>query len=142
MLKQTGIEQDSLTESIESGGQQLAIIVYADKCPRQTEFLTPEDLPQQVGFIVYPQGASIPRHVHRSVERRIAGTPEVLVVRRGRLQADFFTDEKDYVTSRILNVHDVLILTGGGHGFTCMEDTVLLEVKQGPYIGPEEKERF
>ena len=31
---------------------------------------------------------------------------------------------------------------GGGHGFRMIEDTVLFEIKQGPYGGPAEKERF
>jgi hypothetical protein len=30
----------------------------------------------------------------------------------------------------------------GGHGFRMLEDTVLLEVKQGPYGGQAEKSRF
>ena len=33
-------------------------------------------------------------------------------------------------------------MTGGGHGFCMLEDTVLLEIKQGPYTGLEEKEHF
>jgi hypothetical protein len=35
-----------------------------------------------------------------------------------------------------------MIMVGGGHGFRMTEDTVLLEVKQGPYPGVQEKERF
>jgi len=31
-------------------------------------------------------------------------------------------------------------LVGGGHGFRMQEDTVLLEIKQGPYLGLGEKE--
>ncbi len=141
-MKQAGLAEDSLTESIEAGSCLLAQIVYADKRPEQTVFVTPGTLSQQVGFIVYPADSSIPRHLHNTVQRTIVGTPEVLIVRRGRVQADFYTDRKEYVTSRILNRHDVLILISGGHGFTCFEDTILLEVKQGPYIGPQEKERF
>jgi hypothetical protein len=33
-------------------------------------------------------------------------------------------------------------MVGGGHGFHMLEDTVLLEVKQGPYTGIDEKEHF
>ena len=36
----------------------------------------------------------------------------------------------------------MLIAVAGGHGFRVFEDTVLLEVKQGPYPGEAEKERF
>ena len=34
---------------------------------------------------------------------------------------------------------DVLMLISGGHGFRMIENTVFLEVKRGPYIGPEGK---
>jgi hypothetical protein len=67
---------------------------------------------------------------------------EVLVVREGRLEVDFYTDQKQYLETRTLERGDLLILVGGGHGFRCLEDTILVEIKQGPYIGPDEKERF
>jgi hypothetical protein len=37
---------------------------------------------------------------------------------------------------------DVITLIGGGHGFRMKEDTVLLEIKQGPYGGEQDKARF
>jgi hypothetical protein len=37
---------------------------------------------------------------------------------------------------------DVMVLVAGGHEFRMREDTVLLEIKQGPYPGVAEKERF
>jgi hypothetical protein len=33
-------------------------------------------------------------------------------------------------------------MVGGGHGFRIKEDTVLLEIKQGPYLGVDDKELF
>jgi len=33
-------------------------------------------------------------------------------------------------------------MVGGGHGFQIKEDTVLLEIKQGPYLGADDKELF
>jgi hypothetical protein len=35
-----------------------------------------------------------------------------------------------------------MLMVAGGHGFRMLEDTVILEVKQGPYTGEDEKERF
>ena len=37
---------------------------------------------------------------------------------------------------------DFVLLLGGGHGIKFREDTILLEVKQGPYKGESEKTRF
>jgi hypothetical protein len=36
----------------------------------------------------------------------------------------------------------VVILVGGGHGFRLLEDTVMLEIKQGPYLGADDKDLF
>lgn len=135
-------QTDSLTESIECDGHLIATIVRAEKMPEKTEFVTGDDVKQQVGFVVYPEGGQIPRHVHIPMERRIVGTSEVLMVRKGCLEANFYSDSKEYICSRILGQGDVLLLVSGGHGFTCLKDTVLLEVKQGPYLGLQEKERF
>ncbi len=41
-----------------------------------------------------------------------------------------------------MSTGDILVLVSGGHGFRMLEDTVLMEVKQGPYTGLKEKERF
>ena len=46
------------------------------------------------------------------------------------------------VASRELHTGDVMLMVGGGHGFRIIEDTVFLEIKQGPYQDQEEKERF
>jgi uncharacterized protein with PhoU and TrkA domain len=129
-------------EHIACNGTPLAYIIRADIDPHETTFVTPGDFKQQVGFIVYPAGAEIPRHVHRPVERRLNETSEVLIVRRGHCEVDIYNNARDLVAVRKLSAGDVLILVAGGHGFRMLEDTVLLEVKQGPYTGLEERERF
>ena len=105
-------------------------------------FLTPPDFKQQVGFIVYPRGGEVSRHVHRQLERRLTGTSEVLILRSGRCEIDVYNDARELIATRELREGDVMLMVGGGHGFRMLEDTVLLEVKQGPYTGHDEKERF
>jgi hypothetical protein len=96
----------------------------------------------QLGFIVYPEGGEVARHLHRALERSLVGTSEVLIVRKGRCEVDFYDDSRALVATRELRVGDVMLMLGGGHGFRMLEDTVLCEVKQGPYTGIEEKECF
>jgi uncharacterized protein with PhoU and TrkA domain len=139
------ITSSSKTEHVEqitAGGKTLAYIIRAEIEPKETTFITPCDLKQQLGFIVYPAGAEIQRHLHRPLERHIVGTSEVIIVRRGRCVIDIYDDERNWVTSRELRPDDVMLMVGGGHGFRMLEDTVLFEVKQGPYTGLDEKERF
>ncbi len=129
-------------EVVESRGQVLCYIVRAEFQPDETTFLTPTEENLQVGYIVYSSGNDIPRHVHNPVRHWVEATSEVLMVRKGRLTVDLYSDERLKVASRELNTGDVIILVGGGHGFKTSEDTVLLEVKQGPYRGVDEKVRF
>lgn len=129
-------------ERIEHEGRALAYIIRGELLPERTVFLTPDDFKQQVGFIVYPAGGQIARHVHRPLERHIVGTSEVLVVRKGRCEIDVYSDARELVATRELRRGDVMLMVGGGHGFRMLEDTVFLEIKQGPYTGLDEKERF
>src|ERR671925_482755 len=127
-------------EEISSKGKALAYIIRADVQPEKTTFLTPPEFKQQVGFVVYPKGGQIAPHVHRPLERHLVGTSEVLVVRQGHCEIDIYNDKRELVATRELRCGDIMLMVGGGHGFRMLEDTVFLEVKQGPYIGLDEKE--
>ena len=120
----------------------LAYIIHGCFIPQSTVFLTPPEFKQQVGFVVYPAGGEIQRHDHRPLERNIIGTSEVLVVKCGRCEIDIYNDERQIVATRELGPGDIMLMVAGGHGFRMLEDTVLLEIKQGPYTGVDEKERF
>ena len=44
--------------------------------------------------------------------------------------------------SEILNEGDFIILINGGHGFKMLEETEIIEVKQGPYSLARDKIKF
>ena len=128
-------------EVIENDGAELCYIIRAELAPNATTFITPPDYKQQVGFIAYPAGGEVQRNLHLPLERHIVGTSEVLLVRKGRCTLDVYDDAKDLVASREVSAGDLVLMVGGGHGFRMLEDTLFLEVKQGPYLECE-KERF
>lgn len=123
-------------------GEPLCYIIRAGLNPEKTTFLTPPEFNMQVGFVVYPRGSEIARHIHRPLERHTIGTAEVLIVKKGRCLLDIYSPGGELVATRELRVGDIMLMVSGGHGFRLLEDTVFLEVKQGPYAGLEEKERF
>jgi len=129
-------------ELITANGQALCYVIRESTQPKQTTFITPPDSKQQVGFIVYPKGGVIARHIHRPLERHIIGMAEVLVVRSGHCQIEVYDEQENLVAVRDLYHNDVVLMVGGGHGFQIKEDTVLLEIKQGPYLGAEDKKLF
>jgi cupin fold WbuC family metalloprotein len=125
-----------------AAGEQLAYIVSADWAPTRTTFLTPETLPLQMGMIVYNKDEAITPHVHLPITRSVEGTSECIVVRKGRCLIDIFDSNKNFVSTHELKTGTIILLLGGGHGFRMLEDTVLFEVKQGPYAGDLDKARF
>jgi hypothetical protein len=133
---------DHIEKIFSSQNEVLCILIKKSCMPEQTTFITPPDYKQQVGFVVYPSGGEIKRHMHLPLKRQLVGTSEVLIVRKGRCLIDIYDGECKLEATRELTEGDIMLMVGGGHGFRMTENTVFLEVKQGPYTGIEEKERF
>ena len=106
------------------------------------KFFTPDEYSQQLAYMNRPKGYVIQPHIHNSVPRQVQFTKEVLFIKSGRVRVDFYDDEQSYLESRILNAGDVILLAFGGHGFEMLEDSEIIEVKQGPYAGDADKTRF
>lgn len=129
-------------EEVVDGETILAYVIRHDATSDKTGFITPDASTFQAGFVVYGAGGHVEAHVHLPVVRQVVGTSELLVVRSGRCIVDIYSEDRRLVASRDLVPGDAVLSVGGGHGFRMTEDTVLLEVKQGPYGGVAEKERF
>ncbi len=129
-------------EKIVHNNQIYAIIIRSNYSKDGVEFFTPNDFSQQLAFMKHPKGKLIQPHLHNVVTREVHYTKEVLVIRKGSLQVDFYDDNRVYIESRTLNSGDVILLAFGGHGFKCLEDVEMIEVKQGPYLGDADKVRF
>jgi quercetin dioxygenase-like cupin family protein len=129
-------------ETITHAGKIVCIIVRGEPGPGNSRFYTPGDLELQVGKIVCPAGSVIARHRHPQVARTIINKLEVVIVQQGRMIVDLYSDDETLLGSHELGSGDLIVLASGGHGFILLEDTVLLEVKQGPYQGSEDKELF
>jgi hypothetical protein len=89
-----------------------------------------------------PAGYVIAPHVHNPIKREVEFTKEVLFIKSGHLRVDFYTNEKSYIKSTFLWSGDVILLAFGGHGFEMIEESEIIEVKQGPYAGEADKSRF
>lgn len=119
---------------IEDNGKTIAIIVSRDFNQDGIHFFTPNILSQQLAYMKRPSGYEIQPHVHQRVSREVEYTLEVLFVKSGKLQVDLFRDDRSFIGSEILLPMDVIMLVSGGHGFVMLEETELIEVKQGPYV--------
>lgn len=129
-------------ETIVHKGLTLAIIIWHNFSKQGINFVTPDELPQQVAYMRHPAGKQIQPHVHNSIVREVNHSQEVLFIKKGKLRVDFYTSEQQYLYNRVLNAGDVIVLIAGGHGFTVLEEVEMIEVKQGPYLGDRERTRF
>ena len=129
-------------ERVADGTTTLAYLIRGDATSDRTDFFTSDDSTFQAGFVVYPAGGHVEAHVHLPIVRQVVGTSELLLVRSGRCIVDIYSDDRRLVASREMLPGDAVLSVGGGHGFRMIEATVLFEIKQGPYGGLAEKERF
>ncbi len=129
-------------QTITHNDQILAIIIRADYAKDGVEFFTPNDFSQQLAFMKHKKGKVIDAHAHNVVSREVKYTKEVLVIRKGKLRVDFYDDDRNYIESHLVTSGDIILLAYGGHGFKCLDDVEMIEIKQGPYLGDRDKIKF
>jgi mannose-6-phosphate isomerase-like protein (cupin superfamily) len=130
-------------KQITHGDTILAILITKDHQNKGIEFFTPDDFSQQIALMSHQKGKIIGAHVHNPVKREVSFTKEVLIVKSGKVRVDFYDDNQNYLNkSIIIQEGDVILLAYGGHGFEVLEDCEMIEVKQGPYVGEQDKTRF
>lgn len=131
-----------MIEKIKFGEISLAIIIRSKFSYEGIKFFSDEKDSQQIGYMKRPSGYEIMPHRHNLVPREVHLTQEVLFIRKGKVRVDFYSDSQEYISSEILNQGDVILLSNGGHGFKMLEESEIIEVKQGPYSGELDKVRF
>ena len=131
-----------MIKKIYDGENLLAIIISSQFDEPGINFFTPDDFSQQLAYMKHPKGKMIQPHIHNPVPRKVEYTQEILFIKSGKIRVDFYDLEQKYLESHILSQHDVILLIKGGHGFEILEEIEMFEVKQGPYVGENDKTRF
>ena len=119
-----------------------ALVIRHEYSSQGIEFFTPPEFSQQVGYMRRQKGYQIQPHSHVRVSREVSFTNEVLFVKSGEVRVDFYDSNETYFGSKKISQGDLILLISGGHGFAFLEDSELLEVKQGPFVGDIDKKRF
>lgn len=131
-----------MIKKIEHNGTVLAIVIPADYSNEGIDFFTPSEYSQQMAYMKHDTGHVILPHIHNHVERQIVNTQEVLILKKGILRVDFYTDNREYIFSTMISEGDIIMLVSGGHGFKVIDSVEMIEIKQGPYLGEIDKKRF
>ena len=135
-------DSNKFLEHVYEEDKLLAIILRTNFKKSGIDFFTPLDFSQQLGYMNRPKGYKIQPHLHNKVERTIQYTQEVLFIKNGLVRVDFYKSDKSYFKSKLLETGDVILLSFGGHGFEMLEESEIIEVKQGPFAGNIDKSRF
>ncbi len=129
-------------ENIVIGNKHCALILRKEYKNNGIEFFTDDDSSLQLGYMNRPKNYKIKPHIHIEAERKIKMTHEVLFIKSGKVKITFYDKKKIPKKETILEKGDVILLTNNAHGFEMLEDCEIIEVKQGPYMGDLDKERF
>jgi cupin fold WbuC family metalloprotein len=129
-------------ERIEGEGKPIAIIVRNDFNQPGVNFFSPFEFSQQLGILIHPPGHEVKPHVHNLIARDVRVTQEVLFIIEGKIEITLYKENKEFIASLVLTQGDTILLAYGGHGIKILEPSKILEVKQGPYAGMEDKEFF
>lgn len=127
-------------EKITDNNVILAIVARAENWHKfkGLDFITKDQDFVQVGFWNYNKGQNLSNHIHLENPKESLKTQEVIFIKSGSLRADIFNQNEKFLASVILKQGDTAVFFNGGHGYEILEnETQVLEVKNGPYLGPE-----
>jgi hypothetical protein len=124
-------------EKITHNGEVYAIIVRGNIKVEGVEFFTPKEYPFQLGVHLREPGLELKPHSHKEKRRIVEISQEMLHICEGKVEVNFYDENKKQFATSILNSGDTILFVRGGHGFKILEKTRIIEVKQGPYEGLE-----
>ena len=129
-------------ERICSDQTLIAIIIRGEYNEKGVSFFSPHEFSQQLGILIHPSGFEVKPHVHKEISRDVRVTQEVLHLIRGKVEIVLYDEEHRPIQTCILNAGDTILLACGGHGLRVLEPAKIVEIKQGPYAGMDDKEYF
>jgi hypothetical protein len=124
-------------QEITSDGKTIAIVVKASFRKDGANFLSKEDFPLQLGIGFYRKGEEIRSHFHPDKKLEISKIQEIVHFESGGALVDLYDLNGKKFKTIELSMGDTIFFVAGGHGFTMLEDSKIIEVKQGPYFGKD-----
>jgi len=136
-------ERKGMINSISSLDVVLAVYIRSAEWRRGLNFISEDKDAIQTGLWQYDRGKKLGPHRHVGNMRNIDRTQEVIFVKSGSLRVSIYSESEELVEKLILNAGDLVILLSGGHGYEVLEnETQVLEVKNGPYTGLDDRIPF
>ncbi len=130
-------------EEIKSNdGKIIAIVVNKDFKKNGINFVSKKEFTLQLGVNNYKKEYKIKPHFHIGKKIIINKIQEIVHIENGKVIVDLYDLSGKKFKSIILSMGDTIFFIDGGHGFEILEDTKIIEVKQGPYFGKDKDKRI
>jgi hypothetical protein len=113
----------------------VAIVIKQDFQKDGLNFISKPDFPLQLGINRYVKGSVIKSHYHINREIIVKTLQEIILIKNGSVLVKLYDSKNVLFKSLTLTQGDLIFFISGGHGFEVLEDTTIIEVKQGPYSG-------
>ena len=123
-------------------GKIIAIVVRKDFKKEGVNFISDPDFPLQLGISNYKKSEEIKAHFHIENEIKINKIQEIVYIKKGKTLVNLYNKEGFNFKSIELTSGDIIFFVEGGHGFKMIEETDIIEVKQGPYFGRDKDKRM
>ncbi len=100
--------------------------------------VTAPESPLQVMTLKRGKGEEVKAHIHAPKHRETERVQECLLVRKGSVEVDLYgTGTSPFKTLHVC-AGEALLLLSGGHAVRYLEETEIIEVKNGPYLADKE----
>ena len=114
----------------------LASIINKSTITDYRQDLSPEDEFIQVSARKFDKLITVAPHKHLKIDRRSDITQETWIIIEGKVKAQIFDINDKLQNKEILSSGDCIVLFRGGHSLEVLEkNTIMYEVKNGPYFG-------
>ncbi len=112
-------------------------VVKPNSSSEGLNFITSDDKSMQVGVWNYKKGKELEPHYHNNFERSADITSESVYVSKGKILVKVYTKDKDLILEETLDSGEMIIQFYGIHEYIMLEDSIVIETKNGPYFGTE-----
>ena len=120
----------------------LAINRYEEISSNRND-ICPEGEYLQISTKKLPKNTTFKPHKHNKLNRTTEITQEAWIIFEGKILASFWDIDDTIIYETILKKGDCAVVFKAGHSFKVLEEnTILYEVKSGPYFGVEKDKTF
>ena len=129
-------------EIFDSSNNLLAKLIDLENNNEKSTFFTDDSEDFQAAVFNLKVGDDIQRHIHYKNIRRVETTSEAIYIMDGKIEVEIYDNSKTFIKKIDVNKGQLILLIQGGHAMNVLEDSKFFEIKQGPYIEKNDKERF